>query len=83
MLVGALLLACTHIATCVRGTVHKRGGVQAQQILLGKNPLCAHKVYVRCMRAHLEFFFRFVFSTNIVCLYIEYTRLVEKIEIQY
>ena len=57
MLVGALLLACTHIATCVRGTVHKRGGVQAQQILLGKNPLCAHKVYVRCMRAHLEIFF--------------------------
>ena len=44
MLVGALLLACTHIATCVHGTVHERGGVQAQQILLGKNPCCHFKL---------------------------------------
>ena len=42
----------------------------------------ARKVHVRCMRARLEKNSRFVFSTNIVCLYMEYTRLVEIIEFQ-
>ena len=42
----------------------------------------ARKVHVRCMRARLEKISRFVFSTNIVCPYMEYTRLVGIIEFQ-
>ena len=40
----------------------------------------ARKVHVRCMRARLEKISRFVFSTNIVCPYMEYMRLVGIIE---
>ena len=33
----------------------------------------ARKGHIRCMRARLEFLSRLVFSTNIVCPYMEYT----------